>query len=343
MALDKPELRRRIDQALGRAAADLVIKGARILNVATGTLDAGDIAICGDWIVGTHDDYRGVREIDAARADRSAGLHRHPRPRREQPGRARGVRAQRAAARHHDRDLRPARDRERPRARRHPLFPRGRPDAAHDAEGAAQLLRAGDRARDLGRKARRGRSGRGARPSGGPRPRRDDEFSGRAGQGRGRARQARRVRRLARRRPCAPGPRLPAERLSRGRDPHRPREHELRGGRGEAQEGHAGPGARGQHRQGRRGARTPARRSDLAVVRVLHRRPQSARDRRGRPHRPCDPHGDPRRRAAACRLPGRELRRRARVPAVRSRPDRRRPARRPRAARRSRELQRLRA
>ena len=41
-----------------------MIKGARILNVATGTLDAGDIAICGDWIVGTHDDYRGAREID---------------------------------------------------------------------------------------------------------------------------------------------------------------------------------------------------------------------------------------------------------------------------------------
>ena len=65
MGPDKAELRRRIDQALGRAAADLVIKNARILNVATGTLDAGDVAICGDWIVGTHDDYRGVREIDA--------------------------------------------------------------------------------------------------------------------------------------------------------------------------------------------------------------------------------------------------------------------------------------
>jgi len=65
MAPDKRELRRRIDQALGREAADLVIKGARILNVATGTLDPGDVAICGDWIVGTHDDYRGVREIDA--------------------------------------------------------------------------------------------------------------------------------------------------------------------------------------------------------------------------------------------------------------------------------------
>jgi adenine deaminase len=64
MELTRAELGRRIDQARGRGAADLVIKGARFLNVATGALDQGDIATCGDWIVGTHDDYRGVREID---------------------------------------------------------------------------------------------------------------------------------------------------------------------------------------------------------------------------------------------------------------------------------------
>jgi adenine deaminase len=64
MGLTKAELGRRIDQALGRTRADLVIKGARLLNVATGELDQGDIAICGDWIVGTHDAYRGAREID---------------------------------------------------------------------------------------------------------------------------------------------------------------------------------------------------------------------------------------------------------------------------------------
>jgi adenine deaminase len=64
MELTRAELGRRIDQALGRGAADLVIKGARFLNVATGELDQGDIAICGDWIVGTHDDYRGVREME---------------------------------------------------------------------------------------------------------------------------------------------------------------------------------------------------------------------------------------------------------------------------------------
>jgi adenine deaminase len=62
--IDKSELGRRIDQGTGRQAADLVIKGARILNVATGSLDPGDIAICGDWIIGTYDAYRGTREID---------------------------------------------------------------------------------------------------------------------------------------------------------------------------------------------------------------------------------------------------------------------------------------
>ena len=64
MSLTRSELCRRIDQARGRTRADLVVKGARILNVATGTLDVGDIAICGDWIVGTHDDYRGESELD---------------------------------------------------------------------------------------------------------------------------------------------------------------------------------------------------------------------------------------------------------------------------------------
>ncbi len=58
-------LEQRIDQALGDVPADLVIRGARILNVMTGALDAGDIAIHGDTIVGTHESYRGTREIDA--------------------------------------------------------------------------------------------------------------------------------------------------------------------------------------------------------------------------------------------------------------------------------------
>ena len=60
----------RIDQALGEAPADLVICNARVLDLTGGTppgqTAAGDVAICGDRIVGIADSYRGVREIDAA-------------------------------------------------------------------------------------------------------------------------------------------------------------------------------------------------------------------------------------------------------------------------------------
>jgi adenine deaminase len=62
--VDKEEIGRRIDQGRGRQPADLVIKGAQVLNVATGSIDRGDIAVCGGWIVGVYDDYRGKREID---------------------------------------------------------------------------------------------------------------------------------------------------------------------------------------------------------------------------------------------------------------------------------------
>ena len=57
-------LERAIDQGLGRAAADLVIKNVRLLDVITGARSETDVAICGDRIVGTHERYRGLREID---------------------------------------------------------------------------------------------------------------------------------------------------------------------------------------------------------------------------------------------------------------------------------------
>ncbi len=60
----KDALKRRIDQALGRDRADRVIKNARLLNVITGELSEGDIAICGERIVGTYERYDGVDEID---------------------------------------------------------------------------------------------------------------------------------------------------------------------------------------------------------------------------------------------------------------------------------------
>ncbi len=56
----------KIDQALGRTAADLVIKNTQFLDVITGTLIQSDIAICGDTIVGTCDTYEGITEIEGS-------------------------------------------------------------------------------------------------------------------------------------------------------------------------------------------------------------------------------------------------------------------------------------
>jgi adenine deaminase len=58
------DLERRIDQAMGRTKADLVIKDTRFLNVVTGEIAEGDIAVCGDVIVGTYESYDGDTVID---------------------------------------------------------------------------------------------------------------------------------------------------------------------------------------------------------------------------------------------------------------------------------------
>ncbi len=55
-----------IDQALARKPADLVIRNTQFLDVITGELIQGDIAICGDRIVGTCESYRGMQEIDGS-------------------------------------------------------------------------------------------------------------------------------------------------------------------------------------------------------------------------------------------------------------------------------------
>lgn len=54
----------RIDQGRGCVAADLVLKGGRVLDLVTGELVETDVAICGDTIVGVFGSYRGRREID---------------------------------------------------------------------------------------------------------------------------------------------------------------------------------------------------------------------------------------------------------------------------------------
>ncbi|AOG11660.1 adenine deaminase [Agrobacterium sp. RAC06] len=58
------DLERRIDQGTGREPADLVLKGGRFFDLVTGELVASDIAICGETIVGTVEDYEGREVID---------------------------------------------------------------------------------------------------------------------------------------------------------------------------------------------------------------------------------------------------------------------------------------
>lgn len=54
----------RIDQGVGRTPADLVLTGGRFFDLVTGELVEGDIALCGDTIVGTCGQYEGVETID---------------------------------------------------------------------------------------------------------------------------------------------------------------------------------------------------------------------------------------------------------------------------------------
>jgi adenine deaminase len=68
------ELARAIDQGAGRAEADLVVKDVRLLDLITGEITKTDIAICGDLIVGTHDTYRGKRELNAKGAFAAPGF-----------------------------------------------------------------------------------------------------------------------------------------------------------------------------------------------------------------------------------------------------------------------------
>src|ERR1051325_3769215 len=53
-----------IDQARGKAPADLVIKSVGIFDLTSGEMTVGDIAVAGDRIVGTRETYHGATEID---------------------------------------------------------------------------------------------------------------------------------------------------------------------------------------------------------------------------------------------------------------------------------------
>lgn len=60
------DLASRIAQGRGDAPADLVLRGGQVLDLVTGELIAGDVAICGDRIVGTGADYEGREVVDVS-------------------------------------------------------------------------------------------------------------------------------------------------------------------------------------------------------------------------------------------------------------------------------------
>lgn len=61
-----PPLADLIDQGRGLAPADLVLRGGRVLDLVTGELIAGDVAICGGVIVGVFDSYDGREVVDVS-------------------------------------------------------------------------------------------------------------------------------------------------------------------------------------------------------------------------------------------------------------------------------------
>lgn len=60
--------------ARGDVPADLLLKNARIVNVFSGEIESGDIAIAGDRIAGIGSEYRGKEEIDLGGAYVAPGL-----------------------------------------------------------------------------------------------------------------------------------------------------------------------------------------------------------------------------------------------------------------------------
>ncbi|MBY6002814.1 adenine deaminase [Salipiger bermudensis] len=60
------DLETRIAQGRGDAPAELVLRGGRILDLITGELLEGDVAICGDTIVGILEEYEAEKVIDVS-------------------------------------------------------------------------------------------------------------------------------------------------------------------------------------------------------------------------------------------------------------------------------------
>ncbi|SNS88846.1 adenine deaminase [Antarctobacter heliothermus] len=60
------ELEQRIAQGRGDEAADLVLRGGQVFDLITGALLTGDVAICGDTIIGVFDQYEARQVIDVS-------------------------------------------------------------------------------------------------------------------------------------------------------------------------------------------------------------------------------------------------------------------------------------
>jgi adenine deaminase len=58
------DLERRIAQGRGDAPADLVLRGGQVLDLVTGDMIPGDVAICGDTIVGIGAEYESARVLE---------------------------------------------------------------------------------------------------------------------------------------------------------------------------------------------------------------------------------------------------------------------------------------
>lgn len=60
------DLSQKILQGRGDAPADIVLRGAQVFDVITGSMMDGDVAICGDTIVGTCGSYEGREVVDVS-------------------------------------------------------------------------------------------------------------------------------------------------------------------------------------------------------------------------------------------------------------------------------------
>ncbi len=63
---DAQSLARAIRQGRGAEPADLVVKNVGLLDIVSGDVTVTDIAVTGDRIVGTYEEYSGAREIDGS-------------------------------------------------------------------------------------------------------------------------------------------------------------------------------------------------------------------------------------------------------------------------------------